>query len=253
MGFFDTNCMITGLPLTDSRATAVILRRTHRVDVPTSVGIHGTYDRYGTIDLIDEDAASDRVLEHFVDAARTGSFVGEIYEQGESFGPDRDLTDRDIEGLLRVLTDSNLVFENIGQPTSTLDGDLVTFALIASTVWESICAAALRSPDGPPSLAVRAFGNTPLAAFFEAVPSDDVDMALRELITVSATLADVGLRWASVFDPDQRFPAGAASQSTDDIVASVVTARRRYRDHPAILAGVEACIQESEWDTELGL
>ncbi|GGF13618.1 hypothetical protein [Williamsia phyllosphaerae] len=241
MGFFDTNCMITGLSLSSARATAVILRRSKGADVPTSVGIHGTYDRYGTIDLIEEDAASDRVVEYFVDAARVGSFIG-----------DQDPTDRDVEGLLRVLTDSNLVFENIGQPTATLEGDLVTFALIASTVWESICAGGLRVPDGPPSLAVRAFGVTPLAAHLDASSSPDVDASLRELLTVDATLADVGLRWASVFDPDQRFPSDGAQHSHDEIVPTVGVARRTYRDHPAILAGVEACIRESEWDTWLG-
>ncbi len=253
MGFFDANCMITGLSLSSARATAVILRRATGVDVPTSAGIHGTYDRYGTIDLIEEDAASDRVVDYFVDAARVGSFIGEVYEQAEPFGPDWDPSDRDIEGLLRVLTDSDLYAEDGSQTPATLDGDLVTFALIASTVWESVCAGGHRVPDGPPSLPVRAFGATSLAAHLEAAPSAEVDASLRELITVGATLVDVGLHWASVFDPDQRFPSDGRQHDDEIIVDAVATARRRYRDQPAILAGVEACIRESEWDTWLGL
>ncbi|MGJ0118308.1 hypothetical protein ACQ7HM_03785 [Williamsia sp. MIQD14] len=253
MGFYDVNCMITGVSLSSARATAVILRHSNGVDVPTSPGVHGTYDRYGTIDLIREDSVTDRVLEFFVDAARTGSFGGEIYEESESFGPDRDMTDHDIEGLLRVLTDSNLVFSGLDQPTATLDGDRITMALVASTVWESICSGGQDLPDGPSSWAIRAFGDTPLAAHLDASPSPDVDASLRELLTVSATLRDVGLHWASVFDPDQRFPSDGAQHGSDEIVPSVTTARRIHRDHPSILAGVEACVRESGWDTRYEL
>ena len=77
VGFYDRRCMLTGLSLYGIDATLVPLLRLPDGYRPVALGIAGTYDRYGAIDGIDEDANTALVRSYFLRRLGDGGFVVE--------------------------------------------------------------------------------------------------------------------------------------------------------------------------------
>jgi hypothetical protein len=73
MGFYDCRCMVTGLTL-EGDATLVVLRQAGDAYQPITLGIAGSYDRYGSIDGVEEDVNTGLVFSYFLDRRRDGRF-----------------------------------------------------------------------------------------------------------------------------------------------------------------------------------
>jgi hypothetical protein len=129
MGMYDCRCMVTGVSLKGADAALVLLQRVGEVEVPITFAINGNYNRFGSIDGIDEDANTRLVRQYFVDALRTGEFeIDEPYWRACKCSPIETI-DQLLQGIERGINDGN---------PARLLGQSVTFALIAQVVWDAI-------------------------------------------------------------------------------------------------------------------
>lgn len=116
--------MITGLSLVGD-ATAVVLRETGGGYEPMLQPIRGTYDRYGSIDGIEENPNTDEVLAYFKAKLDEGRFV--VTESIDT-----------IEDLLSAFERNCLSYDGLGPASATLDGMRIVLALIARQVWDAL-------------------------------------------------------------------------------------------------------------------
>src|SRR5262245_57016161 len=98
--------MVTGVSLKGIGAVLVGLQPVGRGYRPITLGIAGNYNRYGSIDGIEEDLGTELVLAYFADRVRDGAFVLD-----PSYVDDYGKPPHDIECLLayfeRNLSDSS--------------------------------------------------------------------------------------------------------------------------------------------------
>jgi hypothetical protein len=227
--------MLTGLTIDDD-ATLVLLLHGADGYRPIALGIRGTYDRYGSIDGIEEDGHTDLVLSYFRDRLREGRFVVD----GEAFDADAD----SIEDLLRCVERNNLWLiadPVVPEPAATLDGAVVSFALVAQPVWTAIAASV-----GPGAMVDGWFGEIyreRLSEFPELV---------RQFAAVSEFVSDRGLVWAPPAEPSQRYPTDMGAQyGIVDRRTFLDDARRDLGDVAflgAVLDEYAAAIEE--WENE---
>ncbi|MEV0247710.1 hypothetical protein AB0H76_14045 [Nocardia sp. NPDC050712] len=227
MGFYDCRCMITGISLKITDATAVVLRRSGTEYRPLALGMHGTYDRQGGIDGIDEDRNTELVLRYFHERSREGRFTGLI--SGD-----------EIEELLQRIerTHCDIADEILSADSTTLDGDLIVFALIAEPVWAAIATAGSERPVA--ERLERLFGPASAGADIYRDRLPELAAALTETAAVADFVAANGLRWAPPSEPAQRYPTDYGAQHYEEVVEFLDEARRDYRHHPTILAGLHA-------------
>ena len=244
MGFYDTTCMITGVNLGSSVGTAVVLlhQASRGQYFPISLGIHGTYDGFGSIDWVPVDLNAVLLTRFFSDAHRTGRF--QVEDQTRLNDPHRLDPDIDIEFLLhlveRTVSCSDL-FDHAGTypPSTVLDGDPVVFAMIAQPVWDAIAA----EPDSLRlDLTTSAFGpGADVAAEIYGEHLDQLGEPLRQFAAVSDFIASQPLlRWAPPNDPVQRFPHGSGIQFGTELSRRFVEkARHDYRGVTAIQTALD--------------
>jgi len=209
---------------------------------PISLGIHGTYDGFGSVDGVPLDLNTTLLTRFFSEAYRAGRFQAE--DQTRSDNPKWFDPDIDIESLLylveRTVSCSDLYDHQMPWPPSTvLDGDPVVFAMIAQPVWDAIAA-----QDHSPrmSLTTSAVGpGADVAADIYGEHLDQLVEPLRQFAAVSDFIATRPLlRWAPPNEPLQRFPHGSGHQfSTEDIRRFIDEARREYRGVTAIQTALD--------------
>jgi len=224
MGFYDCLCMITGVSLHGVDATAVVLRREDDTYRPITLGIAGTYDRYGSIDGIAEDTHTDLVLSYFRDRLRDGRFV--VDTEYLKIEPDEPFTD--IEELLWCFERNNLCFDDFpGTPDhlAALDGAAVVSALIAQPVWDALAATA--TPAGGSAPAGDVYGDR----------WAEVSELARQFSAVNEFVVANGLVWAPPAEPSQRYPTGYGGQY--EMGEFLDEARRDYRDVPVVRAALD--------------
>ena len=237
MGFFDCNCMLTGVDLNYGGTVAIILRKTPEGYEPISHGISGTYDRLGTIDGVDEDAGTQLVLDYFVQQHRGGRFVGRWHT-----GKDDDYVEAidDIEVLLglceRTGTMSDEIAEGYLSPMAALDNDAIVHALISKPIWDAIAAAGAEEPS-----LEAAFGGARVPHEIYGARLSEIEAHLRAMAAVRTFVDNHQLRWATTGEPDQRYPTEMGGQlGSADALVFLADARRDYRDSPVALAGLDA-------------
>lgn len=248
MGFYDTTCMITGINLGSSVDTAVVLLQREPAGQysPISLGIHGTYDGFGSIDGVPGDLNATLLTRFFSDAHRAGRFGA--HDQTHVGTPNWFDPDIDIESLLflveRTVSCSDLYDDGSPYPPSTvLDGNPVVFAMIAQSVWDAI-AAQHRSPRM--SLTTSAFGpGADVATDIYGQHVDQLVEPLRQFAAVSDFITNWPLlRWAPPNEPVQRYALGSGHQFTDeDNRQFVEDARREYRGVTAIQAALDTYVR----------
>ncbi|MFF2554784.1 hypothetical protein ACFVUS_27535 [Nocardia sp. NPDC058058] len=245
MGFYDCNCMVTGVSLKPVDATAVVLHRRGAEYRPIALGITGTYDRLGGIDGVEEDLNTDLIVRYFVEQHRVGRFFAENQvNDAEEFG-----ADVDIEGLLQLIERTHLSFVDDFYPASTvLDGDAIAFALIAQPVWDTIANSASASNQSPQQQFQGVFGQSSTAAEIYADQLPELTLPLHQLTAINDFITAHGLRWAPPSEPDQRYPGDYGSQHFEEVKQFLNQAKHDYREDPVALTGLAAYEQLIDWD-----
>lgn len=252
MGFYDTTCMITGVNLGTSHDAAAVLL--HRISPgqysPISLGIHGTYDGYGSLDGVAEDLNATLLTRFFSAAYRAGRFQAHDFtHDGDPAWFDPDI---DIDSLLYLVERTTTCWDQFSEhaaypdpypPGTVLDGDPVVFAMIAQPVWDAI-AAQHRSPRM--SLMASAFGpGADVAAAIYGKHLDQLIEPIRQFAAVSDFIATrVPLRWAPPNEPVQRYAHGSGHQFSYEASRRFVEdARRDYRGDPAIQTALDTYVR----------
>ncbi|MEV0294184.1 hypothetical protein [Nocardia sp. NPDC050710] len=250
MGFYDCNCMITGVSLMGIDATLVVLQRRGEIYLPITLGIAGTYDRLGGVDGVREDLNTELVLRYFVDRYRDGRFFAE--DQTSISVGDWLTSDSDIEELLQVIERTHLAIgDDIYSASTLLDGHMIVFALIAQPVWDAIVD---RVPAPNQSLGRqfrRLFGTTVAAADIYQARLPELVIPLGQLAEVNNFVEAHGLRWAPASEPSQRYPTDYGGQHYDEKIREFLDrAKHDYRNDPVVLTGLANYGRLVEWEED---
>ena len=248
MGFYSTMCMITGVNLRNSVETAVVLL--HRTPAgqysPISLGIHGIYDGFGSIDWVPEDLNASLLTRFFTAAHRAGRF--EALDQTQTGDYDWFDPAIDIETLLflveRTVSSSDL-YDAPHPPGTVLDGDPVVFAMIAQSVWDGI---ASQPRSHPTDLTPAVFGpGAGVAADIYGERLGELVEPVRQFVAVSEFIAArPSLRWAPPNETVQRFALGSGHHFEPEQNAQFVEdARREYRGVSFIQNALDVYVRDA--------
>jgi hypothetical protein len=231
VGYYDSNCLVTGVSLRPVDATLVVLQRVPGGYRPITLGMTGTHDRAGAIDGIEEDLNTELVVRYFRDRQRDGRFEA----------PEWDCDETDVDLLIACVsrTCGAVAFPDFpaGFPVLTaLDGRMIVHALIARPVWDALIHVAVRANDTAATQFERIFGAGSPAAEIYADRLADLEKPIRELAAVTDFLTARGLVWAPPPEPVQRYPTVGygAIHTGDDIRDYLHRAQREYADVPGI-------------------
>jgi hypothetical protein len=228
MGFYDCQCMATGVSLKGADAACVLLQQAAGQYVPVALAIKGNYNRLGSIDGVEEDANTRLVLRYFMEGFRSGAFrVNEDYLEGHECFPIRTIEDL-LQGFERNMNDDP------GQ--AVLHGQPVVFALIARAVWDTIAQA------GPPLVGSvtaefqRLFETASVGARIYAGSLGEVLGHVGELAAVDSFLMSRGLSWR---------PSEATGQDYREQTRQYLrAARRNFSDSETIMAALRRYEEE---------
>ncbi|MCX4094768.1 hypothetical protein [Nocardia sp. alder85J] len=231
MGYFDTNCLVTGVSLRPVDATLVVLQRVPGAYRPITLGMTGTHDRYGAIDGIEEDLNTDLVVGYFRARQRDGRFAA----------PEWDCDETEVDVLVAGIarTCGAVAFPDFpaGFPIATaLDGEMIVHALIARPVWDALTQVAIRANDTVENQFERIFGPDSPATEIYRDRLTDLEKPIRELAAVTDFLSTHGLIWAPPPEPAQRYPTVGygAIHTGDDVRDYLRRAQRDYQDIPGV-------------------
>lgn len=246
MGFYDCNCLITGVSLLYQNAALVILRRTGETFTPITLALHGDYNMQGTISA-DTDAHSALVLEYFMDRYDDETFIAadDTTRPEYRIPPTRD----SIQSLLDVIertTTCSEVNTSYGPgggghtPSTLLAGDFIVHALIAQPVWNAI-STHYEAPDASPDARLE-------EVFTDSVPqriydghTSELAAQIEELAAVDAFLAARDMSWTPPGSTACRYPSTYNDHLDNDVRGWLDRARADYRDLPWMLTAIDEC------------
>jgi hypothetical protein len=228
MGFYDCRCMVTGVSLKGADAALVLLHQSSDQYVPMALAVKGNYNRFGSIDMIEEDANTQSVLRFFQESLRTGAFtVDEEYLRGHGCFPIQTIEDL-LQGFERNM--------NEGEGAAVLNGQSVVFALIALAVWDTIAEAAPAPVEPALTSLKRLFKASPVGLEIYAESVGAVSKHIGELAAVDSLLTGRGLSWR---------PSEATGQAyTEEMRQYLDEAREIFSDLPTILTALRRYEQE---------
>ncbi|ORA64079.1 hypothetical protein CCUG63695_01362 [Mycobacteroides franklinii] len=246
MGFYDCNCLVTGVSLLYQDAALVILRRIGETFTPITLALHGTYDMQGTISA-DADAHSALVLEYFMDRYDDGSFIAadDTTRPEYRIPPTRDHIQSLVDVIERTTTCSevNTSFGPGGgghKPSTLLDGDFIVHALIAQPVWDAIA----RYNEAPWQSAEEQFSHVLHDSASRQIYGGQIaDLTVRidELARVDSFLVKYGMAWNPPGSTACRYPSTYSDHEDSDVRAWLDRARADYQGLPWMLAAIDAC------------
>lgn len=240
MGFYDCRCAVTGISLKGANTALVLLQQVADGYAPVALAVKGNYNRYGSIDLLDEDENTALVFGFFQSALRSGDLViDEDYFRGSDYFPFKRLAD-----VLQAF-ERNM---NGNSRAALLNGVPIEFALVSSTVWDAIARAA-PPPETPVVLFQRLFGASPIATAIYANGLDAVPAHVAEFAAVDAFMRGRGLSWAPTEAGGQDYP--------EEMTEYLEEALRTFADSPVAQVAllnyaleVEDLLEEEEDEDE---
>ncbi|MBO0862076.1 MAG: hypothetical protein J2P21_27000 [Chloracidobacterium sp.] len=228
MGFYDCRCMITGVSLKGADAALILLQQSSNQYAPMALAIKGNYNRYGSIDMIDEDANTQSILRFFHESLRSGVFiVDEEYLRNCECFPIRTIEDL-LQGFERNMND--------GEGAVVQKGQSVKFALIARVVWDTIAKAEPTPVEPALTLYKRLFKASPVGLEIYAESIESVSEDLYELAAVDSLLTSRGLSWRPYEEPEQHY--------SEEMRQYLDEARGIFTDSPTILEALRRYEQE---------
>jgi|GEM_PF-2465125 len=240
MGFYDCRCAVTGVSLKGANTALVLLQQVADGYAPIALAVTGNYNRYGSIDMIDEDENTALVFAFFQSALRSGDLVvDEDYFRGRDYYPFKQPADV-LQAVERNINDNSRAV--------LLNGVPVEFALVSSTVWDTIARAAPPS-DSPAVLFQRLFGVSPIATAIYANSLNTVAAHVQEFAAVDAFMRGRGLSWAPTEAGGQDYP--------EEMTEYLEEALRTFADSPIAQTAllnysleVEGLLEEDEEDED---
>ena len=220
MGFYDCRCRITGVSLKGADATAVLLQKFARAFRPITLPVTGNYNRYGTIDGIAEDANTRLILKFFLDKLQSGEFVIDEPYWLKDYYPITDL-EHLLWGFERNTNDNH--------ETAVLNGKPVVVALVCRAVWDSLASSG-SSRKSDEALFAEVFDGAPVAEEIYRGQFAKVSEHLRELAAVNDFLTSRGIAWKPTEGDGQHYD--------EEMRKYLATARKKFRDSPAVLEGL---------------
>ncbi len=228
MGLYDCRCMATGVSLKGADAALILLQQAAGTYRPIALAIKGTYDRLGSIDMIEEDANTRLVLRFFLGGLQSGA----LRVDEESLAAHHCFPMRTVEDLLRGF-ERNM---NDGGGYAELHGQPVVFALIARAVWDTIAQVG-PPPVGPVSAVFnRLFGASPVGTAVYAGSLEEVALHIGELAGVDAFLRGRGLAWRPTEGGGQDYP--------EEMRQYLAEARHAFADSAPIMAALHRYEEE---------
>lgn len=240
MGFYDCRCAVTGVSLKGANTALVLLQQVADGYAPIALAVTGNYNRYGSIDMIDEDENTALVFAFFQSALRSGNLVvDEDHFRGRDYYPFKQPADV-LQAVERNINDNSRAV--------LLNGVPVEFALISSTVWDTIARAAPPS-ETPAVLFQRLFGASPIATAIYANGLDAVAAHVTEFAAVDAFMRGRGLSWSPTEAGGQDYP--------EEMTEYLEEALRTFADSPVAQTAllnysleVEDLLEEEDEDDE---
>ena len=239
MGFYDARCMITGISLHGIDATLVVLRRAGEAYEPITLGITGTYDRYGSVDGTEPDVNTDLILAYFRGQRRDGTFV--VTDSFPSIG--------DVEDLLRFFERNNQTLEPdppLPSVTATWAGQPPFVALIAQPIWDAVTAP-VRADEAVAKVWFDLLcGRSPMVSgiYQDRVP--DVSEQVRQLYLVDDFRRANQLAWAPAAESAEgRYSGFQYQHDADDMREFLAEARTDFAGVRLIRAALDRYETES--------
>lgn len=222
MGFYDLRCSISGLSLKGQRCRLVLLRSRRGVFEPVWTAVSGRYNRLGSIDTGQGEAAE---VAHLRGAMKNLLAEGRLVSHARPFA--------DGEPLFELFEPN--------RNRITLDGNELRFTLIHYRVAPGVVdeTAALEEVQGWNALGTRelydrAFeGLEPIAPF-----SDALDLHFR-----GGARELLGLRRWHERNGPWRVPSEAGQHFEDDIAGFVKEARQRLAAWPDLSHAIEVAAE----------
>lgn len=223
MGFYDCRCMVTGISLKGVDAALIPLQVADKGYSPVTLAVKGNYNRYGSLDGIQEDANTALILQFFLRELDLGRFRVE-QEYLEEFGHYPIHT---IEHLLAGF-ERNM---NDDPNAAMFDGQPVVFALICLNVWEAIVRTALPTKEPAATLFRHLFKDSPLAKGVYEGHLEAVSRHIHELSAIANFLDGYGLSWRPAEDPGQHYK--------EDLRQYLGEARQTFSDSTVVLGALD--------------
>ena len=220
MGLYDCRCMITGVSLKGARAVLVLLQEHAGAHLPVALGVTGSYNRLGSLDMIDEDANAAAIYRFFRGELLNGNLVVDApYLEEHDFYPFETL-----EQLVGAF-ERNI---NDHPKAALLNGQAPVFALISEQIWRAIAAAAK-----PHRHSLEEFLQTsPLAAQIYNERAEGLSKPAAEMLGVQDFMRFRNLTWERANDPEQHY--------NEDMLAYIEQAQQQFGDNEIIMAGLRA-------------
>jgi hypothetical protein len=186
MGFYDCRCMVSGVSLKGAKAVSVLLLQSDDRYRPVALGIKGSYNRYGTIDFIEEDTNTEFILKFFHEKYRSGEFAVDPYQ----FSPGRSSPTEDIEGLLYCFE------RNINDGgDAQLNRQFIVLALICSDVWNALVRRTPPGAESPDWQFGELFRGVSIPWAIYRHSGQTLSQQVGELYAVNSFLANRGIAW----------------------------------------------------------
>lgn len=234
MGVFHYRCAVTGLSLNGAECVAIWVAEVEPDRwVPASLPIRGSYNAYGTIDMIHRYTPqawhTERVRKWFKVAEMTGKIVlrGDAKLACERKGVD----DHFLAGPLEIIERATTCRPGA---SATFGGQRIEQVLLLASVYDAIVAHGPVADEADAATVVPcAFG----AWLYQTITDGERERARRSFAEMRA-LEQVHTDWTPEHDPGQ---LGA-----DEFVSDYLAARGKFHDRPWLLAVIDAYVADKE-------
>ncbi len=215
MGFYDCRCMLTGVSLKGADSVLVPLQENGGTLSPVGLGIKGSYNRLGSIDMIDEDAGTEALLRFFRERlARREFVVDPDYLPGSTL--------ESTEQLLGLF-ERNM---NDSPRAALLNGKQIVFGLISTSVWQAIVLA-----QAPTSVKLEdVFGGSLLPQGIYGTTNGTLQAQVRDLACVKDFMASRSVGWTKTEADCQHYD--------EEMRQFLSEARQTFSDCPPVLEGL---------------
>lgn len=132
MGLFDYRCMISGLSLSSSRTSLILLEKLGENYVPIAFPVYGQYNRLGSIDMILKDENANRILNFFqtkISSREVKVDWEEVYWEGAFLNK--------IETIEQLMASAERSV-TMEYDCITFNGRRIVYALVDYSIWNEL-------------------------------------------------------------------------------------------------------------------
>lgn len=234
MGVFHYRCAVTGLSLNGAECVAIWVAEVEPDRwVPASLPIRGSYNAYGTIDMLHRYTPqawhTERVRKWFKVAEMTGKLVlrGDAKLACEKKGVD----DHYLAGPLDIIERATTCRPSA---SAMFGGQRIEQVLMLASVYDAIVAQVPITDEVDAATVVPC----PFGAWLYQTITDGERAQARRSFAEMRALEQVHTDWTPEHDPGQL--------GMDEFISSYLAARAKFHDRPWLLTVIEAYVADKE-------